>query len=95
MPDSSTEVCFSDTNSRIAFDLSRRINSVARSIPPELPHATLRRIKFDAADAIRGWYAIFMIGTVVGTQYVGVFDVPERTVNVLRLLEIQFITVKH
>jgi hypothetical protein len=83
-------VRFADTNAKIASDIAQAVDRIAPSLPAET--ATLRSIpiSFDPDNAVRGDYAIFLAGTVIGTPHRGVYLVPERTLAMLRALGIPY-----
>jgi hypothetical protein len=83
---------FADANAKIAWDIAQAIERIAPSLPVET--ATLHTIPIsfdpDNDNAVRGGYAIFLAGTVIGTPHRGVYLVPQRTLTILDSLGITY-----
>ncbi|KKU12933.1 MAG: hypothetical protein UX17_C0032G0001, partial [Parcubacteria group bacterium GW2011_GWC2_45_7] len=67
---------FADERAKLAWAIAKAVDSLTATLPPEGQKLEARLITFDANDAreaSRGRYAIFLAGTVIGTDQKGVF----------------------
>ena len=84
------DISFANDKARIAWEIGQRVSELTAELPVETPTMNARTICFEPAHRIRGTYAVLLAGTVVGTADAGVFVVPERTLAVLRKLDIPY-----
>ena len=85
-----SDVVFANDKARIAWEVGQEVSKLTPELPVETPTMAARTISFDSAHRTRGTYAIFVAGTVIGTAEFGVFVVPERTLTILRKLDIPY-----
>ncbi|OGE20421.1 hypothetical protein A3A14_03650 [Candidatus Daviesbacteria bacterium RIFCSPLOWO2_01_FULL_43_38] len=84
---------FADERAKLAWAIAKAVDSLTATLPPEGQKLEARLITFDANDAreaSRGRYAIFLAGTVIGTDQKGVFLVPGRSLKILEMLNIPY-----
>lgn len=81
---------FANEKARIAWRVGREIDRIAATLPQESHHLDAKPIRFDVEYITRGTYAIFLSGTVIGTDQEDVFVVPERTLKILQKLDIPY-----
>ena len=82
---------FADEKAKIAWEVGEAIKHIWSELPPENPYMKFYHIRFAAEDKTKGTYAILFSGTVVGTGDYGVFVVSERTIEILKQLNISYI----
>ncbi len=83
-------IVFADEKSRIGWEIGEAVRRISNDLPPEGQNLEASLIRFAPEDELRGTYAIFFSGTVIGTDSAQKFFVPKRSVTILRRLGIPF-----
>jgi hypothetical protein len=81
---------YANEKARIAWELGQEIAALSKDIPAEEPTLDAKTITFAPENRTRGTYAIFLAGTVIGTNESGVFVVPQRSLQILERLHIHY-----
>ena len=81
---------YANEKARIAWELGQEIAALSKDIPAEEPTLAAKTITFAPEDMTRGTYAIFLAGTVIGTNKSGSFVVPQRSLHILERLHIHY-----
>jgi hypothetical protein len=81
---------YANDKARIAWELGQEIAALSKDVPAEEPTLNAKTITFAPEDMTRGTYAIFLAGTVIGTNESGIFVVPQRSLQILERLRIQY-----
>ena len=84
---------FVDENARIAWEIGQTVSKLIQMFPPESASMEAVPIHFAPEHEKKGVYAIFFVGTVVGTPELGVYVVPSRTLEILNKLAIHYCRV--
>ena len=81
---------YANDKARIAWEIGQAIASLSKNIPAEDQSLDARTITFAPEDLTKGTYAIFLSGTVIGTNKPNVFVVPQRSIEILERLQIHY-----
>lgn len=81
---------YANEKARIAWEVGQAVSAISRSVPAEVHELDSKTITFAPENLTRGTYAIFLSGTVIGTDQPDVFVVPQRSVQILERLHIPF-----
>jgi hypothetical protein len=81
---------YATEKARIAWEVGQAISSISKEIPPESQNLDAATITFAPEDLTKGTYAIFLSGTVIGTNKSDVFVVPQRSLQILERLRIHY-----
>lgn len=84
------KLVFADEKAELAWIIAKAVDSVSATLPPEGQNLKACLITFDEKEASRGRYAIFLAGTVIGTDRKGVFLVPSQSLKILDVLRIPY-----
>jgi hypothetical protein len=90
---SNPEPRFADERAKIAWEVGRQISCLLASFPTEKQNLEAKTIAFAPKHISRGTYAVFLSGTVIGTEREGVFVVPQRSLEILDRLRIPYMSV--
>lgn len=90
-PKSKRRLVFADENAKVAYEISNTVRALKNLLPPEPENLDFRNIKLSTEDdERRGIHAVYSAGTVLGTGTSTVYRVPERSLLILRILEISY-----
>lgn len=84
------ELIFADENARVAWEVGKEVDRIIASLPPESSSLQTETITFEPEHLSRGTYAVFFSGTVIATDHKGVLVVPERSLQILKQLQIPY-----
>jgi hypothetical protein len=89
-PAKQPKIVYANARAKTAWEVRKEVSKITSSIPPENQNLKATTISFDPEHVSRGTYAILFSGTVIGTDRAGVYLVPERTLSILKQLEIPY-----
>lgn len=81
---------FADEKAKIGWEIVQAVSRIAESLPPEGQPLDTQPITFNPEQKLRGLFAIFRSGTVIGTRQEDVLRVPNRTLKILDRLNIPY-----
>lgn len=79
-----------DEETRLNYEVLFAVDRVLKTLPPEGVMMGMRNIVFEPEHAEKGYLVISAVGTVVHTPEENRYRVPERTLEVLRQLQVPF-----
>ena len=82
-----------DKDTQVRLLIAEEVDRAVATLPPEGDPLDLKAITFEQEHSNRGKAAVLYGGTIVGTSQRDVVLVPERTRQILDVLDIPFRTV--